>query len=155
MQLIVCTAVALSCFFVYSFVYLFNYYSLNIFSLCVFVCIIICSFITTLISNYFPARPSHSPRLILLFLSGCALFLWQLFTFYDSTLLYQEHNRDCCVLLYVTRVRRISVMAREVSMNTLWMLSSLFHTSNLPFGLIPFARCLNLKKKKKTWFQAT
>ena len=37
MQLLVCTAVALSCFFVYSFVYLFIYYSLNIFSFCVFV----------------------------------------------------------------------------------------------------------------------
>ena len=61
MQLIVCTAVVLSCFFVYSFVSLFIYYSLNIFSLCVFVCI--CLFITTLISSYFPARPSHSARL--------------------------------------------------------------------------------------------
>ena len=50
---IMCTAVVLSCFFVYSFVYLFIYYSLNIFSLCVFVCI--CLFITTLISSYFPA----------------------------------------------------------------------------------------------------
>ena len=61
MQLTVCKAVVLSCFFVYSFVYLFIYYSLNIFSLCVFVCI--CLFITTLISSYFPAWPSHSARL--------------------------------------------------------------------------------------------
>ena len=58
---IMCTAVVLSCFFVYSFVYLFIYYSLNIFSLCVFVSI--CLFITTLISSYFPAWPSHSARL--------------------------------------------------------------------------------------------
>ena len=34
MQLIVCTAVVLSCFFDYSFVYLFIYYSLNIFLQC-------------------------------------------------------------------------------------------------------------------------
>ena len=49
MQLIVCTAVVLSCFFVYLFVYLFIYYSLYISSLCVFVCI--CLFITTLLST--------------------------------------------------------------------------------------------------------
>ena len=48
MQLIVCTVVVLSCFFVYLFVYLFIYYSLYISSLCVFVCI--CLFMTTLIS---------------------------------------------------------------------------------------------------------
>ena len=58
MQLIVCTAVVLSCFFVYLFVYLFIYYSLYISSLCVFVCI--CLFITTLMSSYFSAWPAHS-----------------------------------------------------------------------------------------------
>ena len=112
MQLIVCTAVALSCFFVYSFVYLFIYYSLNIFSLCVFGCI--CLLITTLISSYFLAWPSHSARLAFAISKWlCSLFFSQLFTFYDSTLLYQDHNKDCCVLLYVTRVRRIPVMATQ------------------------------------------
>ena len=42
MQLIVCTAVVLSCFFVYSFVSLFIYYSLNIFF---FVCFCVHLFI--------------------------------------------------------------------------------------------------------------
>ena len=58
---VLCTAVVLFCFFAYSFVYLFIYYSLNIFSLCVFV--YNCLFTTTLISSYFSAWPSHSARL--------------------------------------------------------------------------------------------
>ena len=51
MQLIMWTAVVLSCFFVYLFVYLLIYYSLYISSLCVFVCI--CLLVTTSISSYF------------------------------------------------------------------------------------------------------
>ena len=95
MQLIVCTAVVSSCFFVYSFVYLFIYYSLYISSLCVFVCI--CLFITTLISSYFSAWPSHSARLAFAISEWlCSLFFSQLFPFNVFTLLYQEHNKDCC-----------------------------------------------------------
>ena len=61
-------SLVLSCFFLYSFVYLIIYYSLNIFSLCIFVCI--CLFITTLISSYFSGWLSHSARLAL------AIFEW-------------------------------------------------------------------------------
>ena len=61
MKLIVCTAAVLSCFFVYSFVCSFIYYSLYICSLCLFVCIWL--FITTLTSSYFSAWPNHSARL--------------------------------------------------------------------------------------------
>ena len=96
-----CTAVVLSCFFVYSFVYLFIYYSLNIFSLCVFVCI--CLFITTLISSYFPAWPSHSARLAFAISEWLCSLSFTIIYFYDSTLLYQEHNKDCCVLFVMYR----------------------------------------------------
>ena len=96
MQLIVCTAVVLSCFFVYSFVYLFIYYSLYISSLGVFVCI--CLFITTLMSSYFSAWPSHSARLAFAISEWlCTLFFSQLFPFNVLThFLYQKHNKDCC-----------------------------------------------------------
>ena len=95
--------------------------------LCLFVCVFVyllqlkyffflcfCFLIRTLISSYFPAWPSHSARLAFAISKWlCSLFFSQLFTFYDSTLLYQDHNKDCCVLLYVTRVRRIPVMATQ------------------------------------------
>ena len=73
MQLIVCTAIVLSCFFFCSFVYLFIYYSLHISSLCVFVCIWL--LITTLISSYFSAWLSHSAWLALAISEWlCSLF---------------------------------------------------------------------------------
>ena len=90
-----CTAVVLSCFFVYSFVYLFIYYSLNIFSLCVFVCI--CLFITTLISSYFSAWPSHSARLAFAISEWlCYLFFYKCFLLMSLHFSYQEHSKDCC-----------------------------------------------------------
>ena len=83
MQLIVCTAVAL--FYSLQLIYFF------------FVCLCVHLFIhNKLISSYFSAWPSHSARLDLLFLSGCALLFSQLFTFNVFALLYQEHNKDCC-----------------------------------------------------------
>ena len=70
MQLIVCTAVAL--FYSLQLIYFF------------FVCLCVHLFIhNKLISSYFSAWPSHSARLDLLFVSGCALFFSQLFTFND------------------------------------------------------------------------
>ena len=94
MQLIVCTAVVLSCFFVYSFVYLFIYYSLFISSLCVFVCI--CLFMTTLISSYSSARPSHSARLAFAISEWlCYLFFHNCFLLMSLHFSYQEHNEDC------------------------------------------------------------
>ena len=67
MQLIVCTVVVLSCFFVYLFVYLFIYYRLYISSLCVFVCLCVHLFIYDNfdILSYFSAWPSHAARLAL------------------------------------------------------------------------------------------
>ena len=64
MQLIVCAAVVLSCFFVCLFVYLFIYYSLYISSLCVFVCIFFI-YNNFDILSYFSAWPSHEARLAL------------------------------------------------------------------------------------------
>ena len=83
MQLIVCTAVV----FFYSLQLMYFF----------FVCLCVHLFIhNKLISSYFSAWPSHSARLDLLFLSGCALLFSQLFTFNVFALLYQEHNKDCC-----------------------------------------------------------
>ena len=66
MQLVVCTAVVLSCFFVYSFECVFVYLSQlkYILYLCVFICI--CLFITTLISSYFSSCRIYSARLALI-----------------------------------------------------------------------------------------
>ena len=73
------------CFFVYSFVYLFIYYSFKI-----FVCVVMCAFVYLLQFKYlvtiemfflfsFPAWPSRSERdQLLIFLSGCALLYLQL-----------------------------------------------------------------------------
>ena len=66
------------------FVYLLIYYSLYISCLCVFVSI--CLFITTLISSYFSAWPSHSARLALAISEWlCSPFFSQLFPSYVLT----------------------------------------------------------------------
>ena len=107
-----CTLCAVNCVQSRYFVLLFCLlvcvfvYSLQLkkfFFQCFFFFSCICLFITTLISSYFFAWPSHSARLSLLFLSGCALsFFHNYFLLLnDSTFLYQEHNKDCRCLIVV------------------------------------------------------
>ena len=99
MQLIVYTAVAL-------------FYSLQLYFF--FVCLCVHLFIhNKLISSYFSAWPSHSARLDLLFLSGCALLFSQLFTFNVFALLYQENNKDCCYDVVMDLVMRRTVCHGE------------------------------------------
>ena len=94
MQLIVCTALGLSCLFVYSFVYLFIYTAWKFF---LSVSFYVHLFITTLTCSYFSACPSHSARLAFAISEWLYSPSFTIISFYflllnDSTLLYQEHN---------------------------------------------------------------
>ena len=95
MQLIVCTAIVLACFFVYSFVYFFIYYSLYISSLCVFVCI--CLFITTLILQFLccMAQPLGAISFCYFWVAVLSFF-HSCFLLMSLHFLYQDHNKDCC-----------------------------------------------------------
>ena len=73
-------------------------------------CMCIFLFITTLISSYFSEWPSHSALLAFAISEWPCSLSFTIISFYDSTVLFQKHNKDCFCLLF-TRLAQTTPFA--------------------------------------------